>query len=273
MRGITDNYHHFFMVVAFFDSALLVRFLKKYSFGHFAFTILVFWGYGLGMFGAAAMKQITAMAVLTLSIDALKNRRWILYILIVLVAGLIHTYAIMFLVLPLFIAPPWNWRTLLLLALTVVAIFTFNTTISTVLDYVDELGRSVSEAEVFDGVSMNVFRVLVFAIVPVMLFVFRGRLVPQMDKTQYVFANMAIIAFMFALLGGVQGANMFGRLATYFMLGDICLLGWILNELFEEQSKRFITTIAVVLFIVFIIYDNKTIDNHKKARLLLGMDD
>ena len=55
---------------------------------------------------------------------------------------------------------------------------------------------------------------------------------------------------------------MFGRLATYFMLGDICLLGWILNELFEEQSKRFITTIAVVLFIVFIIYDNKTIDNY-----------
>ena len=55
---------------------------------------------------------------------------------------------------------------------------------------------------------------------------------------------------------------MFGRLATYFVLGDICILGWIINETFEEQSGRFITVIAAALFLVFIIYDNRTIDGY-----------
>ena len=260
LRGWTDNYHVYFMLLAILDAVLLVRFLRNHSNGYFAYAMLLFWAYGLGMLGAAAVKQITAMAILTLAIDALLKRKWILFIIVVLIASLIHTYAILFLVLPLLISRPWNWKTLFLLAGTAIVIFAFNTVISAALDYADELGKSVSEKEVFDDVSMNIFRILVFAVPPVLLLVFRGRLNPKMTEEHYILANMSIISLIFVLFGAVNGANMFGRLASYFVLGDICILGWIVGEVFEKRSRNLILAVSVLLFGFYIWYDYRGID-------------
>lgn len=254
--GITDNYHIFFMIFAVIDSALMISFIKRNSFGYFGYAILLFWGYGLGVFGLAAMKQFTAMALLTIAITAAADKKWLKFIVIVIIAGLIHTYAFMFFVLPLFTSKPWNQKTLLIIAVTSIVMATFNTSIASILDYADSLGKSVADFEVFDGVQMNVYRVMVFAIVPVMLLAFRRRLVHQMDRIQCLLANMSIISFMFMCLGTVNGANMFGRLATYFVLGNICLLGWILEQVFDFRSKQMLMILSFVMFIYFIYYDN-----------------
>lgn len=260
---ITPNYHIFFMVVAIFNAILLIRFIKKHSYGPFSYSILLFWGFGLGMFGAAAMKQITAMAILTLAYDDLLNKKWVRFVFIVLIASLIHTYAILFLVLPFLTSKPGNWQTVLLILLTAGILLTFNSTISTALDYADVAGKSVADFEVFDGVQMNPFRVAVFGICPILLLLFRRRLFQGNESTRedlYLLGNMSIVAFMFVLMGSINGANMFGRLATYFVLGDICLLGYILKEVFTEKSAQLLTILSAILFLVFIAYDNKGID-------------
>ena len=259
-RGLTDNYHLYFMLMGAVTAILLIRFLKNHSSGYFAYAVLLFWAYGLGMLGAAAMKQITAMSVLTLAFDALLKRKWVLFVIIVLIASLIHTYAILFLVLPLFMSRPWNWKTMLLLIGTAVVFFACNQVISAILDYADELGKTVSEQEVFDDVSMNIFRVLVFAVPPALLFAFRYRLLPEMKEEQRILANMSIISLMFVILGTVNGANMFGRLASYFVLGNICILGWTIGQVFEERSRKLIIWISVLLFGFYIWYDYRGID-------------
>lgn len=260
MRGMTENYHIFFMVLAIFDAILLIRFIRNHSFGHFSYAILLFWGFGIGMLGIAALKQITAMAILTLAYDDLLNHRWIRFFLLVVIAALVHTYAILFLVMPFFLSRPWNWKTTLLIIGTGMVLLAFNLTIASVLDYADELGKSVSSSEVFDGHGMNPFRVMVYAVPPAALFVFRDRLVPNMDRDQFALANMSIISFMFVLLGSVQGANMFGRLASYFMFGNICLLGWIIEELFNRESQIVVYTFSSLMFLAFIYVDNLYID-------------
>lgn len=256
VSDLTDNYHVFFLVVAVVDSVLLFRFLKRYCEGYYAFTILLFWGYGLGVFGLAAMKQITAIALLTLAFDAMVEHKWVIFVVIVLIAGLIHTYAFLFLVMPLFVSKPWDWKTILLIVLTGVIILTFNTSISSILEYADSVGKSVADFEVFDGVQMNIFRVLVFAIVPMGLLIFKSWLIPYMTEVQYILGNMSIIALMFMVMGMVNGANMFGRLATYFVLGDICLLGWIIHHVFEKKSSLLVSIMTIFLFLIFIAYDN-----------------
>ena len=259
----TNNYHIFFMTFAVIDAILLIRFLKKYSIGNYAYTIILFWGFGLGMFGAAAMKQITAMAILTLSFDAIVDKKWLRFVLIVLFASLIHTYALLFIVLPFFTSHPWNWRTLLVIGLTGVILLTFISTISSLLDYADAAGKSVADFEVFDGVQMNVFRVAVFGICPISLLLFSKLIFAEKttnERNVYLLCNMSIIAFMFVLMGSVNGANMFGRLATYFVLGDICLLGWVLKQIFEERSYHILLAFSVALFFIFIVYDNRSID-------------
>lgn len=259
-RGLTDNYHLYFMFMGAVSAVLLIRFLKNHSSGYFAYSVLLFWAYGLGMLGAAAMKQIAAMSVLTIAFDFLLKRKWIPFVIVVLISSLIHTYAILFLVLPFFMSRPWNWKTMLLIIGTTIVFFAFNRVISALLDYADELGKSVSEQDVFDDVSMNIFRVLVFAVTPSLLLAFRARLNPRMDTIHCILANMSIISLMFVILGTVNGANMFGRLASYFVLGDICLLGWILGEVFEEKSKKVIMAISIVLFGFYIWYDYRGID-------------
>lgn len=259
----TTNYHLFFVAFAIFDAILLIRFLKKHALGHYSYTILLFWGFGLGMFGAAAMKQITAMAILTFAFDAVLEKKWLRFFLIVLLASLIHTYAILFIVLPLFTSHPWSWKTLLITGATGIILFTFDTTISSLLDYADAAGKSVADFEVFDGVQMNVFRVAVFGICPFLLLMFRKLLFSgniRNTRELYLLCNMSIIAFMFMLMGSVNGANMFGRLATYFVFGDICLLGWMLKQIFEKRSYQILLLLSILLFMIFIIYDNRSID-------------
>ena len=93
---------------------LLIRFVQRYTAdGNFAFGLWLFFGIGAYVFSMAAMKQITAMAVLTLAVPALNERKWAKYYIIVALAGLLHTYAFLFVFLPLLTGKPWGGRILL----------------------------------------------------------------------------------------------------------------------------------------------------------------
>lgn len=268
IHEITDNYHIFFMMVAFFNAIVILRFLNKHSCSKYWYTVLLFWGFGLGMFGAGAMKQITAMAILTFAYEALLDKKWVKFVVIVVFAGLIHTYAILFLLMPLFTSNPWNRRSMLLLGGTGAVILTFNSSISSILEYADEAGKSVSVEEVFDGVQMNIFRVAVWSIVPILLFIFRKKLNPLMDKNIRLLANMSIVSWMFILMASVNGANMFGRLATYMVFGNICMLGWILEKAFRQRYATLIKFFSVVAFAGFIFYENRNIDAYGGYRCI-----
>lgn len=272
VRGFTANYHIFFLMDAVFVAILLMRFFRKHSQGRLWYAVLLFWGFGLGMFGAAAMKQITAMAVLTLAYEAMLEKKWVRFVLIVLVASLIHTYAVLFLLLPFFLTTPWNWRTIALLAATAFVIMNFNEAISSALEYVDAAGKTVSAEEVFDGNQMNQFRVALFSVVPLSCLVFRRRLAPHMTREICLLANMSIIGWAFILMGAVNGANMFGRLAMYFVFGHICLMEWIIDKVFNRRSAKLLMNLSVLLFFVFLMYDNRSIDAYGGYRCISLLD-
>ena len=256
LREFTDDYRYFFMLFAIVDVVLIIRFIRNYCSNYFAYSIFLYWAYGLGVFGLAAMKQITAMAILTIAITALLEKKKKKFFAIVFIAGLIHTYAFLFLLLPLFTSKPWQGKSFCIVFGTGTIILTFNSTVSSIVDYVDSVGRSVSSFEVFDGVQMNPLRIIIFAIVPMLILIYKKQLVPLMTEKHFLLSNMSIISLMFMLLGGINGANMFGRLATYFVYGDICMLGWLIDKLCKGHSKKLMYFISVVLFLSFMIYDN-----------------
>lgn len=255
------NYHIFFMFWAVIDITLLVRFLLTYTDGEdFAFTIFIFFALGTFVFGMAALKQISAMAILTLAIPYLLDKKYIPYVCIVCFAALIHTYAILFLIMIFFRSKPWDVRSLLLILATGAVLRTFNGTVMSLLSYADSIGKSVSAEEVFDGNRMSIFRVAVFAITPLAIFIFRKRLLPKMNTVEELFTNMGLISLMFMMLATQNGANMFGRIATYFELGITCTMPWTLRHLFEPRSCRILSMLCVVCFMFFFLYDNSAFD-------------
>ncbi|WP_279155094.1 EpsG family protein [Thomasclavelia cocleata] len=273
-RTFTDNYHIYFMAFAFFNTTLFVRFIQRYTVdGYFPFAIFLFFAFGTFTFSMAAMKQVTAMAILTLALNALIEKKYYKYYFIVIIAILIHTYAIGYLILPLFYTNVWNYRGTLLLLGTLTIMMTFQSSISSLLEIADSAGKTVTSGEVFDGKRMNVFRVAVYAVIPLLTFLFKHKLSSRMSDHYKLFGNMSIISLMFMLLALMNGANMFGRFANYFVLGSICILPRIIVELFQLQSAKVIKFIAIVCFSIFFVYENLNFDETYQTMSLIEFID
>lgn len=256
-RTFTGNYHLYLLFFAFLNNTLFIKFIKKHTANsNFAFAIFLFFALDLFMFSMAAIKQVTAMAILTLALDALFEKKTFKYYIIVTIAGLIHTYAYGYYFLPLFNTDIWNYRSILLALGTLFILNNFQSVISTALEVADTAGKTVASYEVFDGNQMNIIRVAVYSLIPMLLFVFKGRLNRKMTKQEKLFGNMSIIGMMFILMASMNGANMFGRLATYFVLGSVILFPNIIKYLFNKISANILYTLSTMCFLVFFLYDN-----------------
>lgn len=251
---ISPNYHLFFVLIAFFTITSFLRFIRRYT-EDFTFSILLFFSLGLYVFNLAATKQCIAMAVLLFAIPPLlKGKYWKFY-LIVLIATLFHTYAVMFAVLPLFTKHPWTAITYISVFAVVFVLLTFEESITTFLEQAENLGKNISEEEVFDQNSINPFRLAVFSVPVLLSFIFKKRLNPQMEKRHCLMMNMSILSFLVMSLGIVSAANLFGRCAHYFEIGTVVILPWILRALFERKTANFMICVASVCYIGFFMYD------------------
>lgn len=250
----TGNYHVFFLIAAFFTQYAFAKTIQRYA-SSFPLGIALYIFLGTYVVTFAAMKQTSAMAILMLSLPKLLDKRYLQFYLLVFLAFLFHTYAIIFAVLPLFTVKPWSWRTLLLLFAVFAVVANFESVIGSFLDYANEQGKSIAEYEVFDNNQINILRVAVYAVVPLLSLLFRRYLCVRGGVPAYnLLLHMSIISWAFMLLGTVNGANMFGRMANYFEMGMICTLTWILHKVFTKASAQLLSAVALVCFFGYFYY-------------------
>lgn len=253
-NNISSNYHLFLLTIAFFNIISAVRFIRCHA-CNFTFSMLLFFTLGMYLSNFAAMKQSIAMAILTYAIDNLLDKKYIRFYLIVILAALFHTYAIMYAVLPLFTNKPWTKITYLTIGAILFVLFTFESTITEFLDYADKLGKDIVESEVFETDSINIFRLAVFSIPVLLSFGFQGRLNRDMPPLMCLMMNMSILSFLVMCLGLNSAANLFGRSAIYFEMGTVIVLPWIINRLFNRRSARAVSIIAFLCYFAFFMYD------------------
>ena len=99
----TENYTVFFLVNGVIIFGSLLRFAKKYTDNPFVFFFL-FMTLGTYSFMETGLRQTLAIIICLWSIDFLKDRKIIRFILVVLLASMFHVSAIVFLlILPLFV--------------------------------------------------------------------------------------------------------------------------------------------------------------------------
>ena len=256
IKTFTNNHMIFFMFVAFFVQYSYMRFLRRHC-ENFLLGVFLFFCLGTYTFSIAAMKQTIAMAILLYAVDDLIDRRTSQFYLKVFIAFLFHTYALIFLILPLFTSKPWTYRTFLLLGGILFVMSNFETVIESFLEIANESGKSVSGSEILGTASINPIRGAVYAGTPLFALVFRRYLFsgPE-NREENILVNMSIISFSFMLLGTISGANMFGRMANYFEFGIVCTLPWVISKSFERRSARMIGVIAGLCFFAFFAYAN-----------------
>lgn len=238
-----------------FTQACLLRFFKHYS-QSFTFSILIYFTLGTFNVSLGAMKQVLAMAILTLAFPCVEKKQWIRYYLVVVIAMLVHTYAIAFSVLPLFTQKPWKMFTYIFVAAMVVLMMNFEEVITEFMERANELGKTLEDYEVFDDHTVNLFRLAVYAVAPLLSFLFQRWVFHKSSSTDNVLVHMSIISLAFMVMGTQAGANMFARMAHYFEIGTICCLPWMLKKTFEARSYRVVSIIAVICFLGFFVYAN-----------------
>lgn len=269
VKTFTNNVNVFFIICAIIVNTLNVQFIKRnVDPENFAFSMFLYTAIGTLMLTLAAQKQALAMSVLTLALPALFEKKYIKYYLIVFLAGLIHTYAWTFFFLPLLATKPWSFRTFILLVITIAVMYTFQSTISSFLEVADQIGKDIPLEEVFDGNQMNILRVAVYAVVPLIALFFKGRINNDIDRTNSIFIQMSIVSLMFMLMGTMDGANMFGRCANYFQIGMICSLPWMIKKLFTRESISIVLTCAVICFGGFYMNDNNNFNIEYQSKNL-----
>lgn len=254
VRERTDNYHIFFVIIGVFCFWCYVRFLRKHA-PYFTVSIYLFIAMGTCVFMLAAMKQAIAVAILTIALDKLIQKKYFwFYIFVVLAAGF-HFYAIVFVVLPFFMSKPWNGKTYIILIGVLFVMLTFESTLTSFIEASDDMGKHVDTGEVFDGNSMNFIRVLVYSVVPIIALVFRKQIFEDSNPVENLFVNMSIICFFVNSMGLVSAANMFSRLATYFEFGTIVSLPIVVNKAFPKETARVVMIVAMVCYFGYFLYE------------------
>jgi hypothetical protein len=270
-RQLTDNSSLFLLACAALSVCPMLYFIRKTTAKQdFPMALYLFVAFGTYVFTLAAVKQSIAMGILCIAVLALEKKKYLPFFLLVVVAALVHTYAILFVILPFFCGKPWRLRSFLLLTAILIAMLTFESTIATFLEYADRIGKTVSESELFDGHRMNSIRVAVYGIVPLVTLIYRERLDPYMERIHRILINMSIFSFVFMLPGTITGGNLFGRVSTYFEISNVCILPWLIDTLFNERSAYLLKRIAVVAFLLFFLYDMRNFDSLFYAMDLRG---
>ena len=254
VRTFTDNYTLFFLFPAVFVQYSYMRFIRRHS-PSLLVGVALYLFLGTYTFSIAAMKQVWAMAILLYAVDALIERKLLRFSMLVFLAALFHTYAIMFLVLLVFGVKPWSPRSFLVLLGIILVMYNFEPVLTAFLEVANESGKHVSAEEILGTAAINPIRVAVYAVPPLFALVFHPWLfLGREDREHNILVNMSFLTVAIMSVGLVSAANMFARMGQYFEFGVICGLPWMLKQPFEKSSVRLVYLLAMVCFAGYFCY-------------------
>ena len=243
----------FLMFWAVIVVGLHLLFLHKYAIDY-PMSIFLLFVTGTFTFMCAAIKQTAAVAICLLAIHLFLKRKYIAYVLFVLLAATIHPYALMFLLAPAFTYRPWTKKTYIFVITFIVTGIALQPLMGTLISITTMIGEEYTVAE-FSGEGVNIFRVFVSNTPLLLSYVYRKQLFSDSSREENLFMNLSMLngAIMFVGLFGT--ANYFARLANYFLVFQLLSLPWILSKL-HGKDRKIITIAMVVCYFAYFYYAN-----------------
>ena len=241
----------FLMVFSIFTVGVTLWFYRKYS-CNLWLSILMFLSISGYTFHMAAIKQCTAMAFCLIATDRAINKKYITFVVYVLLGSLFHPYALMYLIVPFLFFRPWSKATLFMIAIFAAVGFGMESLIGTILNVTDMLGENYN-ATSFIGEGVNPFRLLVVSVPVLVAFFVKDQIGEKEEKDQYLIVNLAMLnaEIMFVALFGT--ANYFARLANYFIPFQALAIPWLL-KFFDQRGRRSMMFLTVLGYSLYFIY-------------------
>lgn len=254
VRAVTDNPHLFIMLCTALCIAPVLIFLKRYS-ANFFLSAFLYVTAGQFLFSLAAIKQAIAISIVIWAIPLYLDKKYLAALLVILVASLFHPYVLLYLALPLLTGKPWGIRTLLVMLCTGAFAIFFQSGLQMLLGLAESFGDDFTQ-DSFAGAGVNVLRVLVYAMTPLLSLIFLDRVQKSRDRYQHTFINAAILCFCIMFLALFGTANLIGRVALYLSFSLSLALPYIISRL-EKKSSVALSGIAMILYAAYYLYANR----------------
>ena len=251
------NANDFLFFIAVIQGVILILMYKKYS-TNFLMSVFFFVAsadYVAWMFNG--IRQFMAATIAFLALPLLVKQKIILPIIIIFAASTIHMSALF--VLPfVFICrgEAWNRKTFYFIAGTIlVVIFTgqFTSTLDTLFQETQYSGTVQNWTESGDD-GTNLFRVLFYSIPAVFSYIGRDKIRKINNPILNLCTNMSIVAAGFYVISMFTSGIYVGRIPIYFSLYSYILLPWLLENSFNEKSRRIVYPTMIGSYLFLYIY-------------------
>ncbi len=253
VKNMGFSVQDYFMLFAFLTVIPYVLFVRKYC-PDFLFGVFLMFTTGFYAFTFAAMKQCIATAICISILPFAAKKKWLIFIPLVGVASLFHPYALIYLLVPFMVFKPFTQRTYIYMAAFVIAGFSLDSLLGTVLSVTDMMGADY-DATTFTGEGVNIFRILVSFVPMVMGVFYRHTLFEESSDSENMIFNLSMLNALIMFVGMFGTANYFGRLANYFLPAQVVVIPWMLNKV-DKQDGRILKYFCVVGYFGYFVYEN-----------------
>lgn len=252
---IGNNDKLYFTIIAAICLMCVIYIYKKYS-CNFIMSMFLFiassdyiqWNYN-------GMRQFIAVAIAFAATDWLLEKKYLQYFLLIIFLSTIHASALIMIPIGLIVqGKAWNFKTVLLIIGSLVAINYSDATIGFITDIMAETQYSGEVGQFLETEGTNILRVLVFCIPPLMALIFRKWIDKTDSKLVNLSTNMSIASMGAYLVSSVTSGIFVGRIPIYFSLYNYILLPWLVENVFDEKSQKIIYVILIGCYLIFYYY-------------------
>ena len=243
------------MLIAAVSGCAVAYTLYKYS-ENFFFSMFLFIAMMHFVWMMNGMRQFIAVSILFAATGLLVERKFLKYLIVVLLASTIHiTALIMIPVYFIAIAKPWGKVMWIALAATLA------TGLS--LDRIAASWSFLLEDSAYEGylevaassAGSNLLRSVV-AVAPPLLAMLCKRYTDQARENRILNVSiiMSVLSAVVYLCSSFSGGILVGRLPIYFDMYNLFLLPWLVRNAFTKRSHTFTYFVLIICYFAFFYY-------------------
>lgn len=242
----------FFICSGITIGSLFYRYYKL-NLSNIGLLLFLFISLGSYLSTMNGVRQNFVSGILFLTFPLIKEKRWRLYFIIVIILSTMHNSVLIFLLL-YFIAdkPAWGkimkgmiWATLLLLV-------TYPITGQFISFLLSESNYSqYSETVLSSGGGANILRIAVY-VTPILL-AFRYRRLIEKEPYYNIITNFSVLNTLFMILAATNW--IYARFCIYLTPFWLIQFTWVLKYAFTKESKRLSIYICVILCSIYFWYE------------------
>ena len=254
---IGDNVELYLTLIALVQAIGVVFLFRRYSSSYSVsfFLFIASADYFSWMFNG--IRQFVAVTIILFATPFMLKKRYIPAILMIVFASLMHRSAL--LMIPIIListGEAWNKRTLLFIALVLLAVLY----VGTFTNLLDDALQNTQYANVVDDYTQwedngtNPIRVLIYSLPALISFLGRKYIRESGDSVINLCANMSIASAGLYVISMVTSGIFIGRLPIYASLYGYILLPWEIDRLFDQNTTRFTYGLMILGYLGYYYY-------------------